>query len=324
MTYNIWSINNNNSMLSVILLSYYSSDRIVKVHSELSKLLGLNNIPFELIIIDDGSGDNSYEIALNLEKENSNVRVFQLSKNYTSFYAIYAGLSVCMGDCAIPVPDDEQLPYQTLVEMYRLWQEGKKIIIPHRANRKDGVFNNLFANSYYRIINVLSDVKFPTGGTDTFFIDREVIDIINTKIHPVNTSIMAEVIRLGFNPVFYPYERGHGINTKTRWTKRKRIKLIKDTLFSNSAFPIRLITRTGLCFTVISFAIIVYYCFNIISDKSIWFDRLPQWTATTVVISFFSGLILFSLGIIAEYIWRIYEEVKNRPGFIIKKKDSED
>ena len=310
-------------MLSVILLSYYSSNRIVKVYSELSKLLGLNNIPFELIIIDDGSGDNSYEIALNLEKENANVRAYQLSKNYTSFYAIYAGLSVCMGDCAIPIPDDEQLPYQSLVEMYRLWQEGNKIIIPHRYNRKDGVVNILFGDSYYRIFNALSEIKFPKGGADSFFIDREVINIINTKIHPVNTSIMVEVIRLGFNPVFYPYERRRGINAKTRWTKSKRLKLFKDTLFSNSTFPIRLITRTGLCFVVISFAIIIFYCFNIISGKSIWFDRLPQWTSTAVIISFFSGLILFSLGIVTEYIWRIYEEVKNRPGFIIKKKDDE-
>jgi len=311
-------------MLSVILLSYYSSDRILKVHSVLSQLLGLNNIPFELIIIDDDSRDNSYELALNLENENTNVRAYQLSKNYTSFYAMFAGISVCKGDCAIPIPDDEQLPYKAVVEMYKLWKEGGKIIIPHRNNRKDGIINNIFASSYYCIINALSDIKFPKGGADTFLIDREVIDLINAKVHPVNTSIVAEVIRLGFNPVFYPYERGPGINDKTRWTNRQRIKLFKDTLFSNSSWPIRFIKTIGLCFTVISFAMIIFYCFNDISGKPLIFiEYIPQWASTAIIISFFSGLILFSLGIIAEYIWRIYEEVKNRPGYIIKKKEKE-
>lgn len=311
-------------MLSIILLSYYSKDRINDVYLKVFEILSSNDIPFELIIIDDGSSDNSYLLALELEKNNPNVRAYQLSRNYSSHYAIFAGLSLCKGDCAMPIPDDEQLPYQVIVDTYRIWQNGGKIIIPHRITRNDGFINNLFANAYYKIVNALTEVKFPKGGADTFFIDREVIDILNTRIHPVNTSILSEVLRLGFEPCFFPYEREKGTNSEKRWTLRKRIRLFKDTFFSSSTWPVRFITRIGLLFSLFAFAIIVFYSYIVLfGNIEFWGKKVPGWTSTVVIISFFSGIILFSLGIIAEYIWRIYEEVKNRPGYIIKKKKDE-
>jgi glycosyltransferase involved in cell wall biosynthesis len=309
-------------MLSLILLSYYSGDRIVKAYQKLTVILGNEQIPFELIVIDDGSEDTSYEIALELEKNHKNVKAFQLSKNYTSHYGIFAGLSVCKGDCAMPIPDDEQQPYQTIVDMYRLWENGMKVIIPYRIKRNDGFINNLFANVYYKTINALSEIKFPEGGADSFLIDRELIEIINSQIHPINTSTLIEVLRLGYNPHFYAYERVKGVNTRSRWTFKKKVRLFKDTFFSSSTMPIKIITYLGIFFSIFSVAIIVFYSYiRLFGNPDFWGENMPGWTATVVIISFFSGLILFSLGIIAEYIWRIFEEVKGRPGYIIKKKD---
>jgi dolichol-phosphate mannosyltransferase len=307
-------------MISIICLSYFSSSRIQVVYRKLSQLLSGNDIPFEFIVIDDGSTDDSFDIALALAAEHPNVRAFRLSKNYTSHYAIFAGLSVCSGECAITVPDDEQQPYEMIVDVYRLWLQGHKIIIPYRVSRDDGFFNNLFANAYYRIINALSEVKFPPGGADSFFIDREVIDLINTRIHPMNTSVITEVLRLGFSPFYFPYERAKGVNVKSRWTLKKKIRLFKDTFFSCSTWPIRMIMRMGLIFSLAALGLIIFYIYlALFGNPDFWGQRLPGWTSTVVIISFFCGLILFSLGIIAEYIWRIYEEVKNRPGYIIRK-----
>ena len=169
-------------------------------------------------------------------------------------------------------------------------------------------------------MNSFSEVRFPEGGAETFLIDREIIDIINTKIHPINTSIFVEVLRLGYSPFYYGVERPRGINKKSRWTFKKKMRLFKDSFFSCSTWPIRMITRLGLVFAMLAFAIIIFYGYvALFGNPHFWGQRLPGWTSTVVIISFFSGLNLFSLGIIAEYIWRIYEEVKNRPGYIIKK-----
>lgn len=311
-------------MVSIILLSYFSNKRIPEAFGKVSMLMESSGIPFEFIVIDDGSTDDSYRVALDLESRNSNVRAFQLSRNFSSNYAAFAGLSLCRGDCAAIIPDDEQQPYGTLVEMYRLWEKGEKVVIPYREKRDDGFLTNLAANTFYRIINSISDIRFPKGGADTFLIDREVVDLLNEKIHPINTAIVTEILRMGFSPYFIPFERIRGINKKSRWTFRKKVRHFKDIFFSGSTWPIRVITGMGIFFAFTAFCLIIFYVYvALFGNQAFWGEKLPGWTSTVVIISFFSGIILFSLGIIAEYIWRIYEEVKGRPGYIIRKKSGE-
>ena len=309
-------------MLSIILLSYYSKERIAIAYDMVRTVMSENGIPFEFVIIDDGSEDESYRLALELEDKHDNVRAYQLSRNYGSNYAVFAGLSICNGDCATFIPDDEQLPYQKIAEMYRLWKSGEKVIVPYRTGRHDGFINNLAARTFYSIINHMSEVRFPKGGADAFLIDRELIDLLNGRIHPINTAIVPEVLRLGFNPCFIPYERVRGTNVKSRWTLKKKMRFFKDIFFSGSTWPIRIITWVGFIFAVLAFSVLILYSYiALFGNPDFWGDRLPGWTSTVVIISFFSGITLFSLGMIAEYIWRIYEEVKGRPGYIIRKKD---
>lgn len=308
-------------MLSLILLSYYSEKRLCDVYHNIQSLLTRENIDFELIIIDDGSTDKSFEIAEKLENKYEQVRAYQLSKNYSAHYAVFAGLELSLGDCSMPIPDDEQQPYESIVAMYRIWENGAKIIIPYREKRNDGFMNELFAKTFYGIINNFSEIQFPKGGADFFFIDREIIDILNSRIHPINTSSIIEVLRLGFSPVYYPYERVKGSNEKSRWTLRKKIRLFKDTFFSSSTWPVRMITNIGIFFSLFALGIIILYTYVKLSgEPDFWGQSVPGWTSTIVIVSFFSGLILLSLGIIAEYIWRIFEEIKGRPGYLIKEK----
>ncbi len=314
-----------NKLLSLILLSYYSEERINVAYNKIRILLEKEDIPFEFIVIDDGSKDNSYKIALELESKEDNVRAYQLSQNYTSHYSIFAGLSLSKGACAMPIVDDEQQPYSTIVEMYRMWEGGIKVIIPHRITRNDPWINRIQSGLYYKLMNSLSDIKFPDGGADLYFIDREIVDILNLRIHHIKTSSITEVLRLGFNPVFLPYDRPLGLNMgKSRWSLKKKINLAKDTFFSSSTFPIKLIMNMGLTFSFLSFILIIFYIYiKLFGNSLYWGNMIPGWTSLVIFIFFFSGLILFSLGIIAEYIWRIFEEVKNRPGFIIKDKKNE-
>lgn len=274
------------------------------------------NISFELIIVDDGSADNSFNIALQLEEKNENVRAYQLSKNFTSHYSIFAGLSQVNGDCAIPIPDDFQIPIKSITEMYRLWEDGEKIIIPCREKRDDPLSTRVFSNLYYKFMNNFSEITFPKGGADIFLIDREIINIINNHISPKNTSSIVEVLRLGFNPAYVFFTRPSGINKKSRWSFRKKNRLALDTFISSSSFPIKMITSIGIISFMMSVILIIFYTYS----KLTGIITVPGWTLLVIFISLFNGIVLLSIGIMSEYIWRIYDEVKNRPSYIIKNK----
>lgn len=312
----------NSKLLSIILLSYYSKERIRKSYQAIKQLLDSENIPFEFIVMDDGSKDESYILALELEKEYDNVRAYQLSKNYGSMYSIFAGLSVSKGACVLPIVDDEQQPYPTIVQMYRLWEKGEKIIIPNRESRDDSKMSKIMSETFYKVMNGISDIEYPKGGADMAFLDREVVDIINSRIHPRNTMFMAEVLNVGFNPYFLPYERPLGLNKgKSRWTFKKKIRAALDSIFSNSTFPLRLISYLGIFISLLSFlAIVLYLYIYIWGNKEFWGYMVPGWTSLILLMFLLGGLVLLSLGVISEYLWRIYDEVKDRPGFIIKKK----
>ena len=232
-------------LYSIILLSYHSENRIEAVFREVDERLKKENIDYEFIIIDDGSADNSFEVAKVLAQKHEQVKAFQLSRNYTSHYAKFAGYSVCNGDLVTSMPDDWQTPMDVYVRMYREWQKGTQVIIPYRNKRNDGLINEFFARTYYKIMNTLSDVKLPPLGADIFAIDREIVDIMNERIHPINTSTLIEVLRLGFDPLYFPYERPKNIYGKSRWTFKKKMRLFKDTFYASSDFPIKMISWTG-------------------------------------------------------------------------------
>ena len=305
-------------MLSIILLSYQSEKRIEKFFDALNLRMFEEKIEFECIIMDDASTDASHTVALEIEIKHENVRAFQLSRNFTSHYSIFAGFSKVQGNCAVALPDDLQVPLDTVVEMYRIWKKGEKVVIPYRDDRDDPVISKSFSNLYYSLMNKLSEVKFPKGGADIFLADREIIDIFNKYIHPKNTSTIIEVLRLGFDPVYIPFKRPLGNNSKSRWTLRKKLRLAMDTFFSSSSFPIKFISGLGISSFVLTILLIAYY----VIARTTGIIDIPGWTLLVITFTFFSGLILLSLGIIAEYVWRIFDEVKARPGFIIKEKKS--
>jgi len=307
-------------LFSIILLSYYSGSRIGSVYEKLAAGFAKEGIELEFIVMDDGSSDDSYAIAKQLEKQHPNVFAYQLSRNYTSHYAVFAGFTIAKGQLVAMMPDDWQTPLESYVRMYREWQNGAQVIIPFRNKRNDGFFNEFFARSYYLMMNRLSDVNFPPLGADVFAIDRELVEIINEHIHPINTSALIEVLRLGFEPVYFPYERPPSTGSKSRWTFKKKVRLFKDTFYASSAFPIKLITWVGGgSFLLSIIVIIISIILKLMGEENLGGFRIPGWTTTLIIMSFFCGLIMLSISVLAEYLLRVFDEVKNRPGFIIRK-----
>ena len=231
--------------LSIILLSYNSEQNINNIYNGVIERLDKEGIKFELIIIDDASKDNSYEKSLQLEQVDR-VRSYQLSKNFTSHYSVFAGFSVSKGACAVAIPDDFQISMDTLVEMYRHWENGYKIVVPYRDVEKTHLQAELFPAYIIKLWNRFSEITFPKGGADTFLADREIIDIFNSDIHPKNTSTIVEALRLGFDPLFIPMKRHKGVNKKSRWTIKKKFRLATDTFLSSSSFPIKFISSIGI------------------------------------------------------------------------------
>ncbi len=308
-------------LLSLLIPAFNSAKRLRPAYEAIRNCLDTAQIPFEMLIIDDGSKDDTWEVMKTLAAEDSRIRPFRMSRNYTSPYVQFAGMSVCRGACISFMPDDLQRPLETLVESYRLWEQGHKLVISYRSSRNDGWLNDLFSSIYYRIMNALSEVTFPPGGADAFFADREIIDIMNTRIHPIHTSAVVEVLRLGFDPVFIPFDRPSRPG-KSRWTWKKKVRLAKDTFFASSSFPILAITYMGLGISLLcllAIPLLIYARF--FAESRLFGFEVPGWTTIITLVAFFNGLVLFCLGIVAEYIWRIYEEVKGRPGFLLRKEE---
>jgi dolichol-phosphate mannosyltransferase len=137
---------------------------------------------------------------------------------------------------------------------------------------------------------------------------------------------IAEVLNLGFDPVFIGYHRPLGLNEgKSRWSFRKRIRLAKDSLFSMSTFPLKLITYLGVFFFLLSILLSIFYLYiRVWGNNAFWGVPVPGWTSLVIIILFIGGLMMLSIGVLSEYVWRIFDEVKNRPGYIIRKKEETD
>lgn len=310
-------------LLSIVLLSFQSEDRLRPAVDEVARSMEAERIPFELIIMDDGSTDRSFELARQLAGNDGRIRAFRLSRNVSSPYSLFAGLSVSRGACVASVPDDQQCPMSVIVEMYRLWEQGNKVVVAHRRARDDGRVSDFFSNLYWGIMNQFANVDFPPGGSDRFLADREVVDILNSRIHAINTTPVLEVVRLGFSPVFVPYDRP-GRPGPSRWTLRKKVRMAASTFFGSSSYPLRLITVFGLgIFVACLFLVLLIIWARFYADSRLFGLSTHGWATSMVVMTMFNGLILLSLGIVAEYIWRIHEEVKGRPGFVIREAEDD-
>jgi len=306
--------------LSIILLAYQSEKRLEKAVTEIDTSLSAAGIPHEIVIIDDGSTDQSFAKARELAQRMENISAYSLSRNYTSPMAQFAGLEMCTGQCACPMPDDGQRPIAHIIDMYRLWEKGHKIILGYREGRDDGRVNDFFSNGYYSFMNRFSEITFPPGGSDGYLIDREIIDLLNTRISKRNTTPVIELLKLGYGTVFVPYQRPQRAG-KSRWTLRKKINLALNTFFASSIFPLRMITWLGLiifCFSLL--AILLIIAAKLFSDNTLFGFPIQGWTTIVVLMTMFNGILMLSIGVVSEYLWRIYEEVKQRPPYIIRDK----
>ena len=299
--------------LSIIISVYYSADTLRDCYEDLKEnaLKKLND--YELIFVDDGSGDNSWEICKEIAADDKNVRLIKLSRNFGSHAAGYAGLSICTGNCATFKAADCQEPSSLILDMYESWKQGNNVVLAAREDRKDSFSQKVFANIYYGLVRRFVSKKMPKAGFDCCLIDRKVIEALKL-LDERHSAVTLQILWSGFKTSTVPYTRLARQKGKSRWTLSKKIKLATDSFISFSSAPVRFVQWLGILFAI---AAIVWGVLLIISRIS-GAINVSGWTTLMVVVLFSSGLIMLSLGILGEYIWRTLDVAQNRPVYFIE------
>lgn len=302
--------------LSIIIPVYFNEENLLPLYNDLNdkvlkKLSGLN-LDYEIVMVDDGSKDNSYNVMKELKKIDDKIILIKLSRNFGEHSAILAGLSKCTGDFAIRKAADLQDPSEIILKMIKKYNEGNKVVLAVRANRDEPAIQKFFSSLYASMMKKFALHNYPKGGFDSFLIDRQVIDLI-VSMKEKNTSLHGQVLWTGFKTSTVPYERQKREIGKSRWTLSKKIKLVTDSMVGFSNFPIKFITVIGFLISLITFiwfiVVIVKKCMGIIDQEG--------YTSLLLVQLMGFGIVMLSIGIIGEYICRIYDASRNRPPFII-------
>lgn len=303
--------------ISIIVPVYYNQDNLLPLYADLKeKVLTKLDTEYELIFVDDGSKDKSYEVMKDLAKVDKNIKLVKLSRNFGEHSALLAGLSQCTGDCAVRKAADLQEPSEVILEMIKKYKEGNKVVLAVRADREEPVTQKAFSNLYAFLMRKLALHNMPKGGFDTFLIDRQVIDVV-VKMQESNTSLMSQILWTGFETATVPYVRKKREIGKSRWTLSKKIKLVYDSLLSFSYFPIKLITTAGF----LSFLIAIILLIVIVYKRMTGIIDVEGYTSIIMIMLMGFGIIMLSIGILGEYLWRTYDAARNRPPYIIEKGD---
>lgn len=302
-------------MLSIITPCYNEEATIHYFYEETKKYLETMDVEYEIIFVNDGSKDRTLAILKSIAKGDKCVKIIDFSRNFGHQAAVTAGLFNCNGDAIVIIDADLQDPPEIIPEMISKWEEGHQVIYGKRKIRSgESKFKLLTAKYFYRVLSYMASIEIPKDTGDFRLMDRIVVEAFK-EMPEQNRFIRGMVSWIGFDQVPLEYNRDDRFAGETKYPLRKMIKFATDGIVSFSTKPLKLTAIFGIGTIGISILLIIYTIITkIMSDTSM------GWASTMCVILFFSGVQLLSLGVIGEYIARIYDESKNRPLYLVKEK----
>jgi len=300
--------------ISLIIPVYNSSKFLHKTVKAVDDQRKESNWDLELILIEDGSPDNSFEVIEKLAKEYDYIKGIKLSRNFGHQIAVRTGLSYATGDYIAIIDDDLQDPPSLLPRFFEQLDNGYEVAYGVRKKRKEDRLRKIAYVSFYRILRGISDTKIPLDSGDFCVMTKNVKDKMLTlnEQNPYLRGIRAWV---GFKQIGLEYERSGRIEGESGYSLKKLIKIAKDGIFSFSSLPLQIISLLGNIGLMISVLFTLFTVFRYFNNEI----EVEGYTTIIILMMFFSSIILISLGIIGEYIYRIYNEVRNRPHTIIEK-----
>ena len=287
---------------------YQTIKRLVDVSNS------INQVKWEIIIIDDGSSDKSRLIVKEIMNEYQLVKLICFSRNFGHQYAVQAGLNFSNGDAAVVIDADLQDPPEIVGEMIDYWEKGYDVVYGRRMQRySESIFKRLTALIYYRILNLLSEIDIPLDAGDFRLIDRKVIKALQ-EMPERGRYLRGLIAWCGFKQIDVPYKRAGRLAGRTKYPLKKMIIFALEGITAFSRRPLRLATFFGIFCAIGSFFLTLFVIYIRLFTNS-W---IQGWAGLAVGILFLSGVQLISLGILGEYIGRIFEEAKSRPMYFVE------
>lgn len=304
---------------SIIAPIYNEKDNIHELHRRVSEVMKSMGQPWELILVDDGSTDGSTELIRELAKRDEHVRPVIFARNFGHQIAITAGWDYARGDAVIVIDADLQDPPELIPEMVKKWREGYEVVYAVRAEREGESWFKLWtASLFYRIIARITDVKIPLDTGDFRLMDRKVVDVLKSmrERHRFPRGMSAWV---GFRQVGVEYKRAARAAGETKYPFRKMFRLALNAITSFSYFPLQVATYFGFLSAAIAILAIPVVVYLRMTGSQAFFGQ----ATTLIAVLFLGGVQLISLGILGEYIGRIYDEAKGRPLYIVREAPEE-
>lgn len=309
-------------LCSVIVPMYNEEEVIPETYRRLTKVMDDINESYEIIFINDGSRDNTKAMLSELCKTDKRVKMIDFARNFGHQIAITAGMDYAAGDCMVIIDGDLQDPPELIPDMIEIWRSGFDVVYGKRKSRQGETFFKKFtAKIFYRLLGKLTDVDIPVDTGDFRLIDRKVCEVLK-QLPERSRYVRGLMSWVGFKQTAIEFERSERFAGETKYPLKKMLKLAMDGIMSFSYKPLRIASYLG---TFLSLASFLYLIFVLLQKLIFPESAQSGWASIIAVSLFFNGIILLMLGIIGEYIGRIYDEAKGRPLYIISElKNMED
>jgi len=306
--------------ISLIVPCYNEKEALPFFYNEVKKILDQIEIDYEILFVNDGSKDETLEIIKEFNKKDEKVRYISFSRNFGKEAAMYAGFCNVKGDYVAVMDADMQDPPSLLPEMLNIIQtQNYDSVATRRVNREgEPPVRSWFARKFYRLINKISDADIIDGARDFRLMRKDMVDVI-VSMQEYNRFSKGIFGWIGFRTYWLPYENRERVAGETKWNIWKLFKYAIDGIINFSEIPLNFASWFGMLMTLVSFLFLIF----IIVRKICFGDPVAGWASTICIIVFIGGIQLFSMGIIGQYIAKIYTESKHRPHYIVKEASDE-
>jgi polyisoprenyl-phosphate glycosyltransferase len=301
--------------VSIIAPCYNEAEAIACFYAELSRVLdSLDSFQFEILLVDDGSTDGTLARLNGIAARDSRVRVYALSRNFGHQASLSAGLDAAVGDAVLMLDSDLQHPPSLIPRLLLRWREGYDVVSTVRERSgNSGWFKRVTSDGFYHLFNRLSGIRIEPGAVDFCLLSRRACNALNS-LHERHRFLRGLVTWIGYPRCFVPYRAADRVAGRSKYNTRRMLTLAADAVFSFSAQPMRLASRVGLVVVLMGLAYLAY----IVGRALLLGDLVEGWASLIGVVLLLGGVQLTFLGVIGEYVGRIFEETKRRPLYLLK------